>query len=556
MVSFLNKVIFNKNFTLNYAIFTITLAFTPLLQAQCRCTDSEHKYERTIHLSFADRCPVAQAICKLIGNINQRRSNCETSSGTPDPEAKEMCRDREDRNYKSAVEDLNRLESEARQNEDRSRRECQREQRELSRIKLPPGCQGRSRRSNSCRTDAEKCRDVQQRLGIASALTPTLQNALASDCPQLAKAKYDDDQDRLDKVTDDQRETLENIWELQADIRENDKNYQEGLLKSQEDIQRLTTQITTATTEFEGQISTVSNEISKSIAEMKNTSTEINQDIRRLSRRLNELQTDNNPEADEATIEYRRKIRQIFARCNGGAGQAVQRLRGLFQAQAASGTVTKLSDATEENRQERLRQTAIRAYAKCRNSQETENEIAEAAETYEMQQRARIRLEGEIIDQIETLQERLENLSVESENIVTSGDKAFETAHEQHVSQVQELNTQLQMAQFQKEQLLSSFQQQQTAMQEKLKVEQPRLQKLNGEMLALEQSVAVGKPASLFANLSHDNFQTLDEYTNQFDIAQSACCGDHIPGTVQKSSGICGSNNVHNFLQRRGRGTR
>ena len=561
-----------KAFLGKYIIFTITLTFIFFLSLQqnlkadatCTCSDDDGGGNRRSFSSIpqdSTHCNIIKNLCQQEDNLNKRKqndcpivggSNSQSQAAVQVQLSRQECIGDINRELDQVQNSIQRKLNEVQQDRERYERECRQEREDLSKISLPPGCDGRER---NCRTEAEKCHDVQQRLGIANSLTPALQNILGSDCPQLAEAKYEDDKERLDRVVGDQRESLESIWTLQEEVQTNQEEYQKAVQDSQEEIQSLTTQLTAATTEYEGQVNRASAEISGRVAEMKDESLRINQEIRGLSRKLNELQTDNNAEADQAAIEYRNKVRSIFSRCNGQANARVQQLRELFQIQAASGETNQLSDATQAGRIERFRQTAIRAYARCRNSQGTENELAEAAEIYESRQRARIREEGELTDQITSLKERLEEISVASEDIVTAGDRAFQTAHAQHVSTLDDLGTKLTLAHFNKDQLLGRFQQQQQNIQAKLDIENPRLEKLSGEMLALEQSVDVGRPNSFLARLSNDDFQELSDYTSQLDIAKDYCCGSHVPRNIRDGSDIC-NKNARSILRSRGRTSR
>lgn len=435
-----------------------------------------------------------------------------------------------------ARKELRELITAARQEQRTDERECQQARRELNRINLPPGCRTRTSR---CQTDAEKCRDLRGRLGAGRGLTglgsgggslgisSVLQNQLASQCPQAAAAKFESDDRRLRDVTNDFQEAQDKVYDLQGDLQKGVEEMQTDRVRIEREIQQTTSEMERASAEFEGTTARLSEQMSGQMAGLKNQAAGINRQIRARITQLERIQNNDNNAADRALIAYKAAIRGIFTQCDREAKQDVEVLRARLNTQLVSGkAASKLQDATRESRIESLRQTAIRSYAKCRSSQRTQNQVQEALEQYRMDQRIIARREQELIDEIDSLREELEGLRGQSHDIVTSGDRAYQAAHTAYVSELQSLGHELQLKNFEKQNLDANFGQQQQQLQTQLYHEQTRATQLNGEMIALEQTVQTSRPTSAFGRLDYGDYRSLDDYERAYDYAYNICCPD------------------------------
>ena len=463
-----------------------------------------------------------------------------------------------DNSCTSARSDLIRAITQIGQTEEADRDRCLQEKRRLDEVNLPPGCKTRT---SKCATDAEKCRDLRGQLGSGQGLTglgsgggslgitSLFQSRLASECPQAAAAKYDDDKDKLRDVTNDFDEAQDQVYELQGDLQEGVEEMQSDRVRLEREIQETTNEMNRASAEFERTTNQISDNVSGHIAQMKSRATRINRQIREKITAVDRIRNNDNDAADRALVAYKTAIRGIFTQCDREARQAVENLRAQLNTRVASGKgVQRLEDATQENRIERLRQLAVKTYAKCRSSQNTQNQVQAALEQYRIDQRSIDRGEQQLIDEIDSLREELEGLEGESHIAVTSGDKAYQAAHTAYVDDLKRLNQELQLKNFEKQSLGANFDQQQRQLQARLFNEQTRATQLNGEMAALDQVVKTSSASSVFGRLDYGDYRSLDEYESRFRTAHNVCC----PGG-KGSDPICESSSSSSYRRSRGR---
>ena len=454
----------------------------------------------------------------------------------------------------SCEEEIAKIRQEQRADE----QECRQARGEVAKINLPPGCNGRR---TSCQTDAEKCRNLRGRLGSGEGLTglgsdggslgitSVFQRQLARECPQAAAAKHDDDKDKLRDVTNDFDEAQDQFYKLQGDLQEGVEEMQSDRVRLERETQEITNEMKRASAEFERTTNQISDNVSGHIAQMKSRATRINRQIREKITAVDRIRNNDNDAADRALVAYKTAIRGIFTHCDGKARQAVEDLRAQLNTRVASGkSVQRLEDATQENRIERLRQLAVKTYAKCRNSQNTQSQVQQALEQYRSDQRSIDRGEQQLIDEIDSLREELKGLEGESHIAVTSGDKAYQAAQTAYVDDLKRLNQELQLKNFEKQSLGANFDQQQKQLQAQLFNEQNRATQLGGEMAALGQVVKTSSASSVFGRLDYGDYRSLDEYERQFQNAKGICC----PKGEGSSDIICGAS-LGSYLKGSGR---
>ena len=493
---------------------------------------------------------------EAVKNAKNARDESATFCVQPDSVFKAQCVQNLQQEYTQADRDLRNLIDRIHQEQKQDTEKCDQAKRELRRVNLPPECKGRR---STCQTDAEKCRGLLGQLGSGQgfggssdgpiAITSLFQNKLASQCPQAASAKFDDDEDRLRELVDDHSEAQDEVYELQDELQDGIVELQEDRSDLDAEIQETTKAIKDAPATFEGATAQIQEELSGEVTKLRREVLGMNRAIRAKIRELESIQNNDNNKADQALVRYRGKVAQIFTRCDGEAKDRMAALRGQLNNQVRSGTVQRVADATKENRLENLRQTAIRAYARCRHSQTTQNQVKAALEQYELEQRAISRREQGLIDEIESLRENIEEMHAASEAINESGQRAYKDAQQQYVSALEDLTNQLQMKNLEKQRLDANFAAQHQQLQSRLFNERVRATQLNGEMTALEQVVKASRPTSIFGNLDYGEYDSLNEYDREYDNAYDVCCRRN-----STDDSICDSTSAGSYRARSSRG--
>ena len=266
---------------------------------------------------------------------------------------------------------------------------------------------------------------------------------MQSECPQAAAAKFDDDKDRLRELVTDHGDAQDEVERLQGDVLKETSDVQTEHSEIEKEIQDITRDIKNAPTGFERATDQLQEQLSGQVAELRGETLQINRQIRARITELESIQNNDNEAADRALVIYSAQVARIFTKCDEEAKDRMAALRGQLNNQVQSGTVQRVADATRESRLENLRQTAVKAYARCRSSQVTQDEVRVALQEYELQQRAIARKEQELIDEITSLREAIESIHEESEGINESGQRAYKIAQQQYVSLLEDFTNKL-----------------------------------------------------------------------------------------------------------------
>ena len=250
----------------------------------------------------------------------------------------------------------------------------------------------------------------------------------------------------LRDVTNDHSTAQDSVYTLQ-------KESQEGIEKSSRTtsklfnkiFQQITYDIKQAAADFERETAGIQDQLSGQTAQLRSQVVQKNRQIREKITELERIQSNDNDAADQALAGYKARVRQIFTQCDQEARQEMSRLRTQVNSQLKSGTVRRVQDATKKSRLENLRQAAIKAYARCRNSQTTQNQVQTALEEYRLAQRAIARKEQEIVDDITSLKDEVKAMDGAAKSAGDSGQRAYQTAQTQYADTLQRLNNELQI---------------------------------------------------------------------------------------------------------------
>ena len=422
-----------------------------------------------------------------------------------------------------------------------AQRECRRARGDAREIAadLPPDCLSGGK-AKSCLTEREKCRNVRQRLGTgagliglapnsgALAITQQFQTQLVRDCPQAAAAKYDNDNERLRDVTGDFEEAQQEGFNLQKQLQEGVTQMQNERLALDADIQNNKNQMARSAHDFDARVREMSDQLSGQAAGLAAGAAGINKQIREKVTELETLQSEDNEELDQARVAYQEAINAIFSECQAQAKDAVEKLRGELNRQRASGKAAKkVEDATQQNKIDKLRDAAIRAYARCRNSSDTLIRVQRAKRQYQLVERAQDRKQQEIFDEINSLTEQHKTLGGQAHGISESVNQAYLSLEREHFDNLEILTQEMQLKNLEKQGLSATFNEQQRQLQQQLFSEVSRAGQLNGELAALKQAVEGAGVNTAFGNLEYDDYRRYDEYDQELISAREVCC---IPG--------------------------
>ena len=474
---------------------------------------------------------------------SEDRSICPTAGSSDVGQCERDVRER----YRDAENELLQAKNRIRQERRADQDQCRNARRDVRKIAgdLPPECVS-SGGAATCLTDRERCRNLRQRLGSLggffrttisdSGVTP---QQLALDCPQAAAAKFDNDNERLSEVTDDLEESQQEVFDLENQLREGVTKAEADRLRLETDIQNSRNQMARATHEFDSRVQQMNEQLSGQVAGLANGAAQINQQIRGKVTELERLQSEDNAELDLARVAYKDAIDAIFGRCQAIAKEAVERLRSKLNEQRNSGKDAKtVEDATQQNRLDRLRDAAIRAYAKCRGSSDTLIEVQRAQRQYQLVERALDRKQQEIIDEINSLKEQHATIGGQTAGMNDAVNQAYATLERQHFDTLEQLTQEMQLKNFEKQGLSASFNEEQRQLQQRLAGEVSNGYQLNGEMVALRQTVEGSRINSAFGNLNYDDYRRFDEYDQERQNAQEVCC---VPGLQENNTSFCPS---------------
>ena len=520
-----------------------------------------------------NRCDIdtTPANCTRIGNYyedlqaaKERENNasaiCESRcSGHGDPTTKghcvSTCMSSIQQKVQTEESNLKNLIDRIHQEQEGDTESCIQAVNRLNDIELPPGCRG-SR--SSCRTDAEKCRGLLGQIGAGqglSGLVPgsgsvgiqqAFQTRLSTQCPQAAAAKFEDDDRRLQDLTNDFDQAQDRTYELQKEMQDGIEEVQERRASLEQEIQQITNGIKQAAAEFERKTAAIQQNLSGQAAQLRSQVVQKNRQIRQRITELERIQNNDNSAADQALAQYKGRVREIFTQCDQEARQAAERLRGQVNSQVKTGTVRRLEDATKKGRRENLRQAAIRAYARCRNSQTTQNQVQTALEQYRLEQRAIARKEQEIVDEIDSLTEEVEDMKGAAASIGADGQRAYQAEQTEYTNTLQSLNNELQLKNAEKQRLDANFIQRHQQLNVQLQNERTKATQLNGELATVRQSVEVGRPTSAFGRLDYGQYDSLNKYEREFRSAKATCCSSG----QNPDHDICKATSAGSFLKR------
>ena len=460
---------------------------------------------------------------------------------------------------RNAISQLAQEKSRIQQRQDRDQEkdesECKQEKRNVNQVgqNLPPGC---LRRKEPCLTQREQCRDVRQRLGstgltrLASGvlgIDPGLQADLGRECPQAAAAKYDNDNEKLREITDDFGESQQEVFDLEEQLREGVTKMQSDRLALETAIQNSRNEMARSTADFDARVREMSDDLSGKAGGLSAAAVGINKQIRDKLTELDKIKSKDNEELDVAKIQYQEAINAIFSGCEAKAKEAIELLRITIRAQKASGKAAeKVEDATQQNTLDRLRDTAIRAYARCRNSSDTFIELQRAKTQYQLVERALDRKEQEILDEIVSLREQHKTIGDQAGGISESANQAYLALEKEHFDNLEILTQEMQLKNFEQQGLSASFNEEQGRFQQRLLREASHATELNGEMVALTQVVDSSSLNSAFGNLDYEDYRRFDEYDLSFQNAKEVCC---VPSVIGQRSRLCGSISSKAYLQ-------
>ena len=453
-------------------------------------------------------------------------------------------RERAERSEDRARDRFDGFKRDIRQKFERDKTECRKEIRDMNRTRadLPPGCRARG---GECLTDAQKCRRVRESIGAAGVLNVQFQGQLATECPQVAKAQFDENSDKLEELEGKLEDHQEFLQDERAHELKELQEYEQASRKNQRDIQKIATGMEQMSVDLNRELSQPPQGITEQMNQIRLDALNINRLIREKARRLTQLQSNDTEEADTAARKYQSELRRIAAACNVAGRKAIDDERRHIRQQAENRQTTQNLRQASEDPADRLRLVGARAYASCRNSAESQNTIEAARHDYQFEQRKLRRQEGELIDQIKDLEKELVAMNEQLDTLVNEADKIFDARQEGHRRGISEAVRALNDLQHEGRILKFNYDNNETLRQSKVAERLQQFNVDNGTYMALQQAVEAGRPGSYFGNESYGNYESIDSFAAQYENAHHTCC-DNDRNLDPK---LCSSNSAERYLR-------
>ena len=444
--------------------------------------------------------------------------------------------ERQEKRQQQTYERQLRLDEQRRQQQDVER--CNRARRDLAEdeSKLPRECVI----NPACQTARNRCHGFISQASqghTGGSLNQNQLRLLARECPGIAKTKYEDADDEYRDQLGDKKDVLKDLQELEKEIAETHQDAQKEMRERDEEIQEISEKMQEEAQKFNELVANPPQEVQSQVERFSQQILDATKRIRELSRKVQELKSEG---VEQARIDYEKAIRGIYTQCDEQARRDVASFNQNLTARAERGAVVHDIKGLTQSRTTKLRERAAQSYELCRQSRTTLTALRDAHTEFASRQRALLREEQTIIDEIQHQQDQLKLAESQLRQAVERTDKAFDTAFRNHAQKLNAFQQQLHLQNQHKQQIQQNNSSTHIRLFQQIAQKRKDQQRLDYEEQATAVERHILKGASYFGENDADDQISHNQYLASRSSARTACC---------PTEAIGGSSGLRSFIE-------